>query len=693
MNNNILNIGSVNIGVFGFKSTFDTELRKLTLDITNLTTFKGDGINNVLGICFNVTGPGGLPIATADFTAPHIMPASASTFEIALPSAYALFGWYTIQGQIKEANGTVYSTLVMRKEICAPDNYNNASGTVPGVFNVDANCDIPQILVSENTVFAYKKLNAESVVKSGTLFYPSGTLNDLPFDFTPFLVGGSGLVYTGRYTINNRSVAQFNLDDGVYVSVTFAVKNFEKVIDCQSALSRLVCCVDEVKARYDRDPYSAQGKSAKQHLDNITIPFLYAVIKEKGGLDATTEIDQIKKELGCDCGCGSAQVEPKPIMGGGQMGTNINVVGVNASRVTSAVIGSTTQYTVNTKNVSVAKDVNDLAFSISRVENDSLIVYTIAFDYTELSRTTLTTIRDNSELLALFQSLVDAAGVQIDLEGLDGSCIGLNLSVADYILVETNANGKNITSIVIDGTAYAAPSNLAMTNNVAVAAWLNGLALGTFSASYDSGSKSLTIQSLQNTHRVSTLSISASGSPIVRLFTRNIAGIKEILQAIFTYICGLPMAKVKLGQQLNICEFDANGAPKTTALTANDNLATVITKMAAAQCILVNSIAKALKVDCATISNIFKPATVTPDPAKDTILGSASGTCASLTYDQLVSAILTKIATSSALKTQFCNIVSTCAVPVCDPPTNVSGSIDYNDSGVNITDIEGEVQS
>jgi hypothetical protein len=668
MSTNVVKVSSVNVASLGFQASFDLDQKKLIFNIAGQTIFNAGGESNVPGICFKVTGPGGIVIASVDFNAPHIIPSSDTDCAFDLPSGFGMFGFYSLQAFLKEANGSVYQTAVISKEISKPHGF--AHGAVPGRVLIEADCDIPQLLITEETDMSYRGIAPLSRTVSGTFSYPPGTLADLPFTDTPFLIAGAGLVYTGRYTINNKSIAFYDLNDGVLLKVPYVVKGYEKVVHNNTALAELLCCVSDVKQTYDRDPLSTNGKSAKQKLEAISVPFYMLIMKEKAGADATEEIEQIRKVLHCDC-CSSTAIEAKPLLGVGLTGTIINIVGSNAAIVSPSVSGSTKTYAINVKNVEVNKDANDTGFDIIRTEDANNILYTVSFNYADIAYQVLLAIESDEALSLFLKKLVSIADKGISLNGINENCV-ITLGNCDYSLIEGSTPVKTLQSITIGDDVINAPSGLLITNAAGIDTWLNGLGKGAFTVLLDPDSDTLLIKSMSNANNVRQLTLTLNGNSIVRQFTKTCVGLVQVLNAITSYLCTISTLKVGFGiPDLSLNSYDQDGNVQSTPLQANAKLSEILTLMINAQNALYSEISN-VAISCATAKALFQPNN-NPLVPGDGLYGTKGNACASHTFDEVAAIILSKIAASNTLKGQFCSIASSCAGPaVCTVVNNLS---------------------
>src|SRR5262245_60197542 len=99
MNNPKIITGSANVSQFGFKVTYDFELRRFLFDIQDQTIFTGsNGIEAVNGIAFQVIDPSGYKLDPGSFDDRKIDPTLTSLKTIELPSSFANYGWFLIEG-------------------------------------------------------------------------------------------------------------------------------------------------------------------------------------------------------------------------------------------------------------------------------------------------------------------------------------------------------------------------------------------------------------------------------------------------------------------------------------------------------------------------------------------------------------------------------------------------------------------
>lgn len=240
-------ISSTNISVFKFQVQFDLYNRTVTFtDTSTYAGSSGTGIFSILGISFSLIDSDNVELATINFDDSNkfIVPDVTRTFVVDLSSlSYAfLFQTYKIVGAIKDADGTIYYTDAVYKKICEPVNITE-SGYVPGTFQITPNCPDNVLTVKELTLFTYNNLAPVSKTKSGILYYPTGTIGQVPFTGTPF---SNNAIYTGEYRINATTVAEYDLLDDVSVLITYLTNNVFPVT-CANKIADLICCMENCR--------------------------------------------------------------------------------------------------------------------------------------------------------------------------------------------------------------------------------------------------------------------------------------------------------------------------------------------------------------------------------------------------------------------------------------------------------------
>lgn len=646
-------VNTTNIATFGFKVVADLELRKLLFDITGLTIFNGGGASNVVGICFEVVDPAGVPIHQIDFGSVDIDPDVASTFSLDLPSGIALFGNYKIKGQIKDQDAQIYTVELPQKEICEPKNWDGTNAV--GSFKETVDCKVPFIRLNETTDLNYLGKMPVVKTKNGNLYYPQGTLAAHPFTRTPYQTSE---VYTGDYTVRNKTIADYDLGDYFYVRIGYKT-SYKFTLTCQERLCDIACCLEDVYNEYKLHCTTARGKQAREKIDNVSPLVFIAASLEKCGKDSSAYIKLIKDALHCQCGdCGSTPVEPVPISAGG--GSSFVFDPSCAATLVKTTEGGVDHYAIKVKNVIVRKAPpgDDLAWTITKEEDDCNIFYSIAFNYDVLGANIYTATANNPTLLTQFNNLVQTIGIGALLNGLDGKCV-TSLNSCNYSqIVDFAVLPATVAKIIIDGTTYNAPGGLNMSNAAGIQSWLNGLSKGAWSVAYSPNlippGGALQIVSVNNTHTIGTITFNIGSVDSVVAFISDCKNLKDILQAIIDYLCNLSTAQIVLAGALTICRYKG-GFPVNITVQAGFSLHSFLQMVEAAFCSLVEQINSITAVNCAAMKLAFPVSDEEMQPG-DVIFMTRNGTCARGTIKDLILFAFSMANTDSDVNAAFCAI-------------------------------------
>lgn len=567
-----ITVNSVNIENFGFSAVFNPYGQSIVFDTSELTTYNnesGTGFLYVLGICFQIQDQDGVVLASVDWDNPAIEPALGGTeytLDLSSVGIDFFFQTYSIIGYIKDADGTVYQTTQVNPKICQPVGI-NSGGYVDGVFQITANCPDNILTVKEVTKLVYNNTEPDATVKEGVLTYPTGTISPVNFTGTPFT---NDVIWTGQYRINCETVSTYSLGNDIYVAVTYLTDNVFD-ITCSNKVQDILCCIVDLQRTQQQNCNTAIGERAAQLEAQITIPFLVAISKEISGQDASSEVAYIKKTLNCKCGGKSIiQNEFTPI---NPSVTNIVLQGVGGTSIAAPTInGNTKTYNIQSNVYQVVKANSlDTAFSITlNTATTNTVKYVISFNYEILASTILTEIGSDSGLLTQFNSLVDVSNFYVDLTNLNGGCI-IDLSSTNYFLsLKVPSASSTIVSILINGTTYTAPSPIIVNNPDSIEGWLNGLGLGTFNASYSTGTTGSYVNLLTTGNaNVVTSAVFNIGTLITVLFQKTNKSIVAFLQALVDYICALSDVQVFLSTSLTLNYIDYNGQTVSQTLPAD----------------------------------------------------------------------------------------------------------------------------
>lgn len=646
-----ITVNSSSITTFGWSVNMDIFSRTITFNLLPFTT--GPNLAN-RPVAFSVVDEDGVTLASINFATPQIPNAGATTswvLDLSSVNFAFLFQTYKIIAAIQDIDGSVYQTDPIYPKICQPTDLTD-SGYVPGLFQITPDCINSILTVKEITALVYNSLQPTSVTKSGVLNYPTGTIAPVPFSGTPF---SNNVIYTGQYNIKCTTIATYALGQDVYVLVSYITNNVFPVI-CSNKMSSVVCCITKLQQTAIKNCNNAVGENARQQLSDVSVYVMNGLLKEISGQDSTFEVEYIRKFLSCDCGSSSlSQTEFTPI---NPAVTSIVLQGVGGTSVGSpTVTGNTKTFPISSNVYQVVKgDTGDLAFTIQADTSvPNTVKYIITFNYDTMAGYILTAIQNDPSLQAQLNSLVQATGV--NLQGLNGKCV-IDLTQTNYSLSQAITNATIVTNIVINGNNFAAPSNLFANNPTAVAAWLNGLTLGAFSATVTSGI--LTVLSLNNTNAVSTLTF--TGPNVTQLFQASNDTLVQVLQAIINYLCNLTDLQIALFNNLSICTLDYNGNVVTTNYPAGTKQSSFNASISNAICNICSRISTLTGMTCTKLQALFSDnPNVQFNNASDRYLSVVAGGCTTLTGKQQALAFIAAINAYSDVKAAFCAI--DCSAP------------------------------
>jgi len=554
---NPVSVVSQDLTQFGFTATFDFLLKKIVFDISDLTVFT-NAATDVNSIVFNVKDPNGYSYPQATQNLNTLVPV-----EISLGNLFN-FGPYTIEAILTDGEGK-QNVIRIDKNICAPEKWDGKS--VPGKYDVDVDCRIPRVKITEKTVCPYMGKEPIAVQKDGKLFYPDNVLNELSFTSSPFTIGENSGLYTGLYRVKATTKNTYDLGDNIFVLIPFVTRQ-EFSVTCESNLNSILCCVSDLYQTYKNNRSNTAGSAAKVKLESVSTDLLVILLKDQTGKDSSVEVNRIKTILNCDCGCDNVSyIEPQLLSGGN--GGNINIQGAGGTVVVPDISGDTTTYLVRSKEPSMIKaDPDDLSFSISTSKTQTTAVFSIEFDYLELSTKVLNTIASDDDLKTLLNQIVNAT-TNVLISNLNGRCV-INLTTALYTLSESAGPLKIVKNIVIGNLTYIAPSGLASNNAAGLKTWLDSLASGTFSVALNSQGNQVTISS-NNSNSLSTMTFETSGVQVTKQFAKNSGSLTDILQAMIDYICDLHAGQVDLENTINLSTL-VNGNVVNTEYAAGSSL-------------------------------------------------------------------------------------------------------------------------
>lgn len=571
-------VNSTNIENFGWAATFNPYNQSILFDTSELTTYEtpsGSGALYVSGICFSVIDQQGVVLLEPDWDNPQIQPALGETeytLDLSSIGVDFFFQTYKIIGYIKDGDGQIYQTTQINPKICQPTGLNE-NGYVDGTFQVTANCPDNVLTIKEVTSFVYNNTTPDTVTKSGSIYYPTGTISAISFTGTPFT---NNIIYNGQYRVVCTTSATYSLGNDIYVTITYYTNNtFD--LTCANKLQDIICCIISLQKEKIANCNNAKGQRAEQLEAQITIPFLTALTKEISGQDASAEVLFIKKTLNCNCG-GSSIIrnefsplnnEPNPI---DPTVTTIVLNGIGGTTVpTPTINGNTKTYNITSSVYQVVKtNTGDQSFTIT-VDTSVLntVKYKIAINYTVLSQTILNTISGDSALLSMFNSLVNVTNFNVDLSNLNGKCI-VDISGLNYFAsYKAPSSATTLYSVNINGEISLASPEIQITDTAAIETFLNSVGYGTFSVSYssDGNGNYINILTTSNANQVNYVVFNIQPTLVTVPFQKTSLSLIGFLQAVVDYICSITALEVALGSSKSFSYIDYNGETITVNLS------------------------------------------------------------------------------------------------------------------------------
>lgn len=671
-------VGSSNIIKFGFSATVDIHNRSILFDTSTLTAYagsSGSGIFNVIGIAFSLVDQDGVELMGVDWAAPQIVPSNGQRYTLDLSSlSYVfLFQNYKTVGYIKDASGTIYSTDPVYKKICQPVNLND-SGYVDGLFQVIPDCVNNTLTVKELTVLTYNNATPQSTSKSGNLFYPTGTISQIPFTGTPFT---NNVLYTGEYRIVNTTIGTYAQGDDVYVLVSYLTGNTFSVT-CTNRIADLLCCIEGVQATAVKECNNALGAQARQKLADISPFLMTGLLAEINGQDASEQADYIKKALRCNCGATSIHQNEMTPLNPSIYG--IMLQGVGGTTIPApTIVGTTKTFYVASNVYQVTKgNTGDAAFTITTdTSTANTVKYVITFNYAIMAGYILTAFENDQTYIARLRALMNFS---IDLTGLNGKCV-IDTTSNNYTLQVTGITSADLVeNITIGGIIHLAPANLHANDAASVQSWLNTLTLGTFSVGFGSGI--LTVTSNANTNVLSQMTFLIGGLAGTKnsiLFQQSAITLLKVLQALIDYLCNITALKVALGNALTLWQIDYSGNLVSSSFTSGQSQNDYNIGLQNSIYNIIQRIGTLTGVTCNTLKAIFVDRPSGVFGTADRVYGTLDSNCSSLTDEQLALVVFNAVSKYSNVKTAFCAI--NCGSPATCPDVS---AISLNMSGVNI---------
>jgi hypothetical protein len=675
---------SLDISILRVKAVFDITGQNPVLQLTNLST----EINPAnLKWAFELYSPSNTAIHIGDFNAPDVDGNFAAPFTVPgdWPRPFGQIEWgqdpYTLVIRVKDLAGKIFEDQIT--QVIARPNGNSAqSKNMFGVASLFLRvlCDKARLFFEDKTDRVYQNLAPSTIVSSVLrLNYPEDDYDNTPepIEVSDFSTAMLPIFFSAEgYEAVLTSSLEYSFDNDSYVRIKYRSKNVFPVL-CNVDLCPLVC---EVQRYADKIQAGDVPDLAEAHrtLTVINGKLILALLGKQEplcGIDVPALIEEIKTLGGFACNCysngngingGAASVIDNYVWdvintGGDvdgvveKVGNTIQIKLFDTSYVFQMCVGAPTN-----------------AFTIEPSLAGHTKTYCLNVDLGLLGNDLLTKIKDTPALVNLFNSIVTLQNNGAFKLVVDGKCIVPTNKTYNYIITIPGVPGSGSLFSVVDYITANKTYQLSFAlNQDTVAAFegvLNGLGIGVFVVSYNAGV--VTITSDANPFVISEsryngnlyANIAKETNSTVE-FTAN-----EVVQGIINYLCALNAAtlKMKMEQTLNLCVL-VEGQKKQFEFDSGSDIDVelLIRALADSQCSIITYVLGLTGFGCDQMKNIFKPQPSLPFDKNGVLYGQKNDQCAPVSLDELIDAVLERIAEDDDKRVTFCELVSSCGTPTC----------------------------
>lgn len=345
---------SPNVSLWNSKIVGDLCLNKFYIDSTT-SVWIGSGASNVLGARIKITNPYGViikPYGSSYDIAPSLSGGMDAVvpFNIPTQAGKPQYGVYTIELQLTDADGTLY-TVSKTINVCT---YNKDQNPCDDRLQLIASCKNGTLTIALSEPPLFKGFYSESRTQTIVVNYPTES-GETPL--TSSNGSFSVQLFEGVYKVVVNVCATYNLTDSVYLRLPYSVtmeKNVKCLLDYTCIWPRIKQLWDKINedcSQADRDKNSAIALEA-----SLLIPTIQ--LANDAGEDASPYISQLETLLGCTCTC---DCNGSPIVNG-TPSTNMAIEGCNVVKTT---IGLTDVYTIENYTYLITVDPTQSIISIS----------------------------------------------------------------------------------------------------------------------------------------------------------------------------------------------------------------------------------------------------------------------------------------------------------------------------------------
>lgn len=616
-----------------------------------------------------------------------------STFSLtdAWPRPFGQIEWsgapYTLTLFVQDSTGATYQ-VGLQAIICRPAGNTSLSKTPYGVASVSLQvlCDQASIWFQNNTVNSYRGLTGSLNSSVLRVIYPMDPTYTLPapFQISNFTSALVPITYNSKnYQFVAYSVYTYDLGGGAFVTIKFQVSNTFDVA-CNVDFAPLICEIvkldESIRAGTCTDAQDAQRRL------NLIYPKLFLALMGQlqplTGVPVARLIGEIVEIGGFTCNCCNAVtgvITSSSSSVGGYIFDIVPVCGDISGNVT--VSGNTIQFNLSDVTYVFAiypgSPPDTTAFTVLPVTSGCTKTYFLNIDITQLATDILNTIKNNGDLVNLFNSIVTSAGGAGHLI-VDGDCIFQSTSTCDYTFglssIPASTTFALLTGIKVGASNTSLNFSFNQTNLPGLQSYLNGLGLGTFTVT-NAGSGNITITSSANpndiqgiTYKISTLTLNATLSRDCTGFVAIDAN--QVVQNIIDYICSLADNQLVTSQDYTICYLDSGANKQMVTIPAGTTLANMLAALVANNCTTVTSLVGVTGATCASLKGIFIVNSNAITANDFIFMTKGGGICSQGSFLEVFNYMLTAGLTNSTTKTLFCQFVESCGQGLSCAPYN-----------------------
>lgn len=608
---------------------------------------------------------------------------------------------YSIEVFAKDSVGNIFS-YVIEQEICRPAGNTNLSNNTYGKGNVTItlNCNNANAFFENITNTSYKGLAGTQESSILKVLYPDDETDTAPQPFV--LPSFSNALVPITYDSDNyefvyNAVYLYEFANCSSVLIKYYTKRRFQV-NCNIDLCPLVCEVAKLIQQSETgNCTNLQEVNEKLLLINGKLNLaLIAKTQPLCGIDLPTLIEEIKLIGGFDCDCCTPSgIQPFNSANLNDYNFIINT-GCGDVNGYANVVGNNITFTLSDKTYifKICDNAPTAAFTVEPSIAGCTRTYCLNVNMTTLSTDILNTIKGNTGLVNLFNSIVNQSGGGFELI-VNMNCIGTSSDACDYEFTlsaipdtPTNAILYQIQSSngnVIVNYAF----NLSTLGDLQT--YLNTLGLGTFVV-VNSGGGVVTITSSTNTNALTGIVYTTGLTKKIAGFASDCTGFvarsaNQVVQAIIDYLCGLTDCEIVTCQDYDICYIDpASNTKQIVTVPAGTKENLFIAQLLDRNCDTIDYLVAIVGLNCNGMRGLFQPNAAYTLQNTDFIYGTKNGVCSGISPVEAFTRMLQLGIFNADAVNAFCTFVAACnGGNICAPYTTLTvAAVDSSPSSDNM---------